>query len=55
MNICNFDHIYQRYIILSITSNHTPADFAIDCITLHGCKGATGCDVTPTEFLSSCM
>jgi len=36
-------------------SNHPPADFAIDCNTLHSSKGATGCDVMPIEFLSSCV
>ena len=36
------------------TSNRPPADFAIDCNT-HGSKGATGCDVTPIEFLTSCV
>ena len=36
------------------TSNRQPADFAIDCNT-HGSKGATGCDVTPIEFLTSCV
>ena len=41
--------LYEHFRILSITSNHPPADFAIDC------KGATRCDVTPIEFLSSCM
>ena len=34
-------------------SNRPPTDFAIDCNTLRGTEGATGCDVTPIEFLSA--
>jgi len=36
-------------------SNRPPTDFAIDCNTLRGTEGATGCDVRPIEFLSSCV
>jgi len=33
-------------------SNHQPANFTIQYCS---CKRATRCDVTPLEFLSSCM